>query len=89
MSYRSLTRQPKRMLVFFKEDKTTCILPIGNVKRILCSNQTLTEGAKVEVDYENKLYEAQILKLYGKFNIRNINSVITILSLYSLKCHCP
>jgi hypothetical protein len=64
-------------------------LPTGDVnKRILGSNQTLSEGAKVEVDYEKELYEAQILKLLGKFNIRTINSVITLLSLYSLK-HCP
>ena len=89
MSYLSLTRQPKRMLVFFEEDKTSCMLPNGDVnKRILGSNQTLSEGAKVEVDYEKERYEAQILKLHGKFNIRTINSVITLLSLYSLK-HCP
>ena len=74
MSYLSLT--PKRILVFFEEDKTSCMLPTGIVKRILGSNQTLSEGAKVEVDYEKELlYEAQILKLRGKFNIRTINSV--------------
>jgi hypothetical protein len=71
MSYRSLTRQPKRMLVFFQEDKTTCILPTSKVRRILESNQTLWEGAKVQVEYENKLFFAQILKLHGKFNVRN------------------
>lgn len=66
MSYRSLTRQPKRMLVFFEEDKTTCILPTNAVNKILGSNQALSDGAKVEVMYEKKLYEAQVLKLHGK-----------------------
>ena len=66
MSYRSLTRQPKRMLVFFKEDKTTCILPTNKVENIVGSNQTLYEGSRVEIRYEKKLYEAQVLKLHGK-----------------------
>jgi hypothetical protein len=47
-------------------------LPTGNVKRTLGLNQTLYEGAKVEVKYGKELYDAQILKLHCKFNIRNI-----------------
>jgi hypothetical protein len=47
-------------------------LPTGNVKRILGLNQTLYEGAEVEIKYKKELYEAQILKIHGKVNIRNI-----------------
>ena len=66
MSYRSLTRQAKRMLIFFDEDQTTYILPTSKVKRIFGTNQTLLEGSKIEVSYERKLYTAQVLKLHGK-----------------------
>ena len=66
MSYRSLTRHAKRMLVFLDEDQTTCILPTSKVKRIFGTNQTLLEGSKIEVSHERKLYTAQVLKLHGK-----------------------
>ena len=54
------------MLVFFKEDKTTCILPTNKVENIFKSNQTLYEGSRLEIRYEKKLCEAQVLKLHGK-----------------------
>ena len=67
MSIRSLTRQPKRMLVFFEADKTTCVLPTNRIKNILDQNKELTEGSRVEILYEKELFEAQVLKLHGKF----------------------
>ena len=69
MSYRSLTRQPKRMLVFFDEDKTTCIIPTSRVEKVIGSDGTLSEGSKVIVNYERKHYEAQVLKLHGKVKL--------------------
>ena len=58
------------MLVFFEEGKTLCMLPTGNVKRMQGLNQTLPgEGAQVAVDYENKIYDTQILKLHGILEI--------------------
>ena len=54
------------MLVFFMEDKTTSILPTKKVEKIIGSSKTLFEGSLVEISYEKKLYEAQVLKLHGK-----------------------
>ena len=36
------------------DSSTTCILPTSKIRRILGSNLTLWEGAKVEVDYKNR-----------------------------------
>ena len=46
------------------------MLPTGNVERMQGLNQTLPgEGAQVAVDYENKIYDTQILKLHGILEI--------------------
>ena len=72
MSSRETTRvsTAKRMLVYFKTDKSTCILGTKFIKRIVDGN-TLIEGAVVMVDYEGQEYQATIIKLHGKssFNI--------------------
>ena len=67
MSLRSLTRAPpKRMLGFFKADKTTSILPTSKVKKIFSEDRKLIDEAEVLVDYENHDYKAHVLKLHGK-----------------------
>ena len=60
-------RNPKRMLVVYKEDMCTSILNIGKVKRILSGEAKLTEGSTVEVEFYGLDYEALVLKLHGKW----------------------
>jgi hypothetical protein len=45
MSQRLAERNPKRMLVIYKEDRCTSILNTGKVKRILSGEAKLTEGS--------------------------------------------
>ena len=67
MTSRDKTRaSAKRILVFFKDDKSTCILGTKFVKRITDGSNKLADGAQVMVDYEGKEYQAVILKLHGR-----------------------
>ena len=64
MSQKLTGRNPKRMLVIYKEDMCTSILNIGKVKRILSGEAKLTEGSTVEVEFYGLDYEALVLKLH-------------------------
>ena len=66
MSQRLAERNPKRMLVIYKEDRCTSILNAGKVKRILSGEAKLTEGSTVEVEFDGLDCEALVLKLHGK-----------------------
>ena len=67
MSSRDKSRESaKRLLVFFKGDKSTCILGSKFVKRVKDGSNKLADGAQVMVDYEGKEYQAVILKLHGR-----------------------
>jgi hypothetical protein len=52
MSQRLAERNPKRMLVIYKEDRCTSILNTCKVKRILSGEAKLTEGSTVEVEFD-------------------------------------
>lgn len=70
MSSRDKTRATaKRMLVFFEEDKTTCILATKFVKRIIGGSNKLTDEVQVMVNYEGQEYRAVIIKLHGTYSI--------------------
>ena len=63
MSLRSLTRAvPKRALVYFEEDDTTAILATNKFN----DQDSVKEGATVDVVIEKKAYKALILKLNCK-----------------------
>jgi hypothetical protein len=66
MSQRLADRNPKRMLVVYKEDKCTSILNTSKVKRILSGEAKLTEGSTVEVEFDGLDYAALVVKLHGK-----------------------
>ena len=67
MTSRDKTRaSAKRILVLFKDDKSTCILGTKFVKRITDGSNKLADGAQVMIDYEGKEYQAVILKLHGR-----------------------
>ena len=69
MSQRLADRIPKRMSVFFGEDKCTSILNTSKIKRIVSSGESKArEGITVEVDYGGDSYEAQIVRMHGKFH---------------------
>ena len=66
MSYCDLFRQPaKRMVILFNYDNSTCIMDTSKAKKVVDGNK-IEEGATVLVDFENKEYEARVLKLHGK-----------------------
>ena len=56
------------MLVFFSEDKCTSILNTNKIKRIVSTGESkIREGITVDVDYGGVSYEAQIVRMHGKF----------------------
>ena len=64
MSQRLAERNPKRMLVIYKEDRCTSILNTGKVKRILSGEAKLTERSTVEVEFDGLDYEALVVKFH-------------------------
>ena len=79
MSSRDKTRATaKRMLVFFEEDKSTCILGTKFVKRIIDGSNKLTDRAQVMVDYEGQEYRAVIIKLHGTYSIVSFTLISNI-----------
>ena len=65
MSVRELLCLPKRMLVFFAIDESTCILDTNKVLKVL-EGENVVEDALVLVKYGKEELEARVLKLHGK-----------------------
>lgn len=67
MSLRASLKVPKNGLFYFKSDRTTSIVPLNKIVKVI-SSDNVSKGSKVELNYEGVTLEAEIIgvnAMYG------------------------
>ena len=80
MSLRRLLKVPKYALFYFDSDKTTSIVPMKNIKKVISGDNT-SKGSKVVVLYGKEQLEATILGVAGKKTFTMYGLVFGLLRL--------